>query len=40
MHDDELETDADLVRHLLRTQHPKWADLPIARVARVAGPRT
>jgi aminoglycoside phosphotransferase (APT) family kinase protein len=32
MHDDEVETDADLVRALLRSQHPQWADLPIERV--------
>jgi len=32
MHDDEVETDADLVRALLQSQHPQWADLPIARV--------
>ena len=33
MHDDEVDTDADLVRRLLASQHPQWADLPIARVA-------
>jgi len=33
MHDDEVDTDADLVRHLLRSQHPQWAELPIERVA-------
>jgi aminoglycoside phosphotransferase (APT) family kinase protein len=33
MHDDEVETDADLVRALLRSQFPQWADLPLARVA-------
>src|SRR4051812_47387287 len=32
MHDDEVETDADLVRALLKSQHPQWADLPIERV--------
>jgi aminoglycoside phosphotransferase (APT) family kinase protein len=32
MHDDEVDTDADLVRRLLAGQHPRWADLPIARV--------
>jgi aminoglycoside phosphotransferase (APT) family kinase protein len=32
MHADEVETDADLVRALLRSQHPQWADLPIERV--------
>jgi aminoglycoside phosphotransferase (APT) family kinase protein len=29
MHPDELDTDADLVRRLLRSQFPQWADLPI-----------
>ena len=33
MHDDEVDTDADLVRRLLASQHPQWADLPITRVA-------
>jgi aminoglycoside phosphotransferase (APT) family kinase protein len=32
MHDDEIETDCDLVRRLLSSQHPQWADLPIDRV--------
>jgi aminoglycoside phosphotransferase (APT) family kinase protein len=32
MHDDEVETDADLARRLLASQHPQWADLPIERV--------
>jgi aminoglycoside phosphotransferase (APT) family kinase protein len=32
MHDDEVETDAELVRALLGAQHPQWAGLPIARV--------
>lgn len=32
MHDDEVATDADLVRSLLASQHPQWADLPIERV--------
>jgi len=32
MHADEVETDAELVRALLRSQHPQWADLPIERV--------
>jgi aminoglycoside phosphotransferase (APT) family kinase protein len=36
MHDDEVETDSKLVRHLLASQHPQWADLPIERV-RSAG---
>jgi aminoglycoside phosphotransferase (APT) family kinase protein len=33
MHDDEVDTDADLVRGLLASQHPQWAELPIERVA-------
>jgi aminoglycoside phosphotransferase (APT) family kinase protein len=32
MHDDEVDTDAALVRRLLAEQHPQWADLPIERV--------
>ena len=32
MHDDEVETDAELVRRLLAVQQPQWADLPIERV--------
>ena len=32
MHDDEVDTDDDLVRHLLASQHPQWAELPIERV--------
>ncbi|MHB1295296.1 MAG: aminoglycoside phosphotransferase family protein [Anaerolineae bacterium] len=32
MHPDEVETDAALVRRLLATQFPHWADLPIRRV--------
>jgi aminoglycoside phosphotransferase (APT) family kinase protein len=32
MHDDELHTDASLVRRLLRGQFPEWAELPIERV--------
>jgi aminoglycoside phosphotransferase (APT) family kinase protein len=32
MHDNEVETDADLVRALLASQHPQWADRPIERV--------
>ena len=32
MHADEVETDAELVRALLRSQHPRWADLAIERV--------
>ena len=31
MHTDEAETDANLVRRLLRAQFPQWADLPITR---------
>ncbi len=33
MHVDEVETDADLVRALLASQHPQWARLPIARIS-------
>lgn len=33
MHENEVETDADLVRALLVSQFPQWADLPIERVA-------
>ncbi|MGW6820049.1 aminoglycoside phosphotransferase family protein [Streptomyces sp. NPDC055005] len=33
MHADETEIDADLVRGLLRAQFPRWADLPITRLA-------
>ncbi len=32
MHDDEVDTDASLVRRLLAAQFPQWADLPIARI--------
>ncbi len=32
MHDDEIDTDAGLVRRLLASQHPQWAKLPIERV--------
>jgi len=32
MHDDEVETDATLVRRLLTAQFPQWAELPIAPV--------
>jgi aminoglycoside phosphotransferase (APT) family kinase protein len=32
MHDDEVDTDAELVRGLLAAQHPQWAELPIERV--------
>lgn len=32
MHDDEVDTDVDLVRRLLESQHPQWAGLPIERV--------
>jgi aminoglycoside phosphotransferase (APT) family kinase protein len=33
MHVDEVDTNADLVRALLATQHPQWAQLPIERVS-------
>lgn len=33
MHEHEIDTDAELVRRLLASQLPAWADLPIARVA-------
>jgi aminoglycoside phosphotransferase (APT) family kinase protein len=33
MHDDEVDTDCELVRRLLASQHPRWADLPIERFA-------
>ncbi|AYN43404.1 aminoglycoside phosphotransferase family protein [Streptomyces dangxiongensis] len=33
MHADEVETDAGLVRRLLRAQFPRWADLPVSRLA-------
>jgi aminoglycoside phosphotransferase (APT) family kinase protein len=33
MHDEEVDTDADLVRRLLASQHPQWANLPIERVS-------
>ena len=36
MHDDEVDTDGELVRRLLASQHPQWAELPIERV-RSAG---
>lgn len=32
MHDNEIHTDADLVRRLLTAQFPQWTDLPIAPV--------
>ncbi|GAC1316750.1 MAG: hypothetical protein NVSMB16_13480 [Acidimicrobiales bacterium] len=32
MHADEVDTDVDLVRRLLASQHPQWAELPIKRV--------
>lgn len=32
MHDDEVDTDVALVRRLLASQHPQWAELPIERV--------
>lgn len=33
MHADEAETDAGLVRRLLRAQFPQWAGLPVTRLA-------
>ncbi|MCU1430301.1 MAG: Aminoglycoside phosphotransferase [Actinomycetia bacterium] len=33
MHDDEVLTNADLVRGLLASQYPQWAELPIERVS-------
>ena len=33
MHENEVHTDKTLVRSLLKTQFPRWADLPIERVA-------
>jgi aminoglycoside phosphotransferase (APT) family kinase protein len=33
MHDEEVDTDADVVRDLLCAQFPEWADRPIERVA-------
>jgi aminoglycoside phosphotransferase (APT) family kinase protein len=33
MHHDEIDSDSDLVRRLLREQGPKWADLPIEPVS-------
>jgi aminoglycoside phosphotransferase (APT) family kinase protein len=33
MHAEEPDTDPDLVRRLLRTQFPPWADLPVQRLA-------
>ncbi|MFB0617807.1 aminoglycoside phosphotransferase family protein [Streptomyces sp. AGS-58] len=33
MHADRVETDAGLVRRLLRAQFPEWADLPVSRLA-------
>jgi aminoglycoside phosphotransferase (APT) family kinase protein len=33
MHEDEVNTDADLVRSLLVSQYPQWAELPIERVS-------
>src|SRR5260370_30266850 len=33
MHENEVDTDADLARRLLASQHPQWAELPIERVA-------
>ncbi|MFF4319417.1 aminoglycoside phosphotransferase family protein [Streptomyces sp. NPDC001568] len=33
MHADEADTDAELVRRLVRAQFPRWADLPVSRLA-------
>lgn len=33
LHDDEVETDASLVRRLVRRSFPQWGDLPISRLA-------
>ena len=33
MHADEIDTDASLVRRLLASQFPQWADLSIERVS-------
>lgn len=33
MHADEVHTDADLVRQLIRSQFPQWSDLPVREVA-------
>jgi aminoglycoside phosphotransferase (APT) family kinase protein len=33
MHENEVDTNVDLVRRLLAAQFPQWADLPLARVA-------
>ena len=33
MHHDEIDSDSDLVRQLLRAQQPQWADLPIEPVS-------
>jgi len=32
MHEAQLDTSVELLRTLLREQHPQWADLPIAEV--------
>jgi aminoglycoside phosphotransferase (APT) family kinase protein len=32
MHDDEVDTDSELVRRLFASQHRRWAELPIERV--------
>ena len=34
MHDDELAVDAPLVRRLLASQFPDWAELPVERATR------
>ena len=33
MHENEVQTDAEMVRRLLRAQFPQWADLPIERIS-------
>ena len=33
MHDDQLVSDAELVRELLRDRHPHWADGPITEIS-------
>src|SRR5205814_6870345 len=33
MHDDEIDSDVHLVRHLLEAQQPQWAHLPIQHVS-------
>jgi len=33
MHDDQLVSDAELVREILRDQEPQWADSPITEIS-------